>query len=405
VSRLKRGIGVDVLAAARDRIARVFDEFELVYVSFSGGKDSTVLFHLTADEARRRGRRIGVLFIDWEAQFTLTIEHVRECLTLHADVADPYWVALPLRTTNACSMHEPEWTCWEPGKEWVRQPPPDAITDERAFPFYRPAMTFEEFVPAFAAWYGGTALTAAMIGIRSDESLHRFRTIAHETKRTHEGLGWTTWIPGGSTYNAYPIYDWRTEDIWTYLGRERLPYNRLYDRMHQAGVPLHTMRICEPYGDEQRRGLWLFHLVEPETWGRVVARVAGANSAALYAKEAGNILGNQQITLPEGHTYRSFAELLLATMPPPTAEHYRNKIAVYVRYCTTHYGHLYARGIPDAQDGDTGSKDVPSWRRICKVLLRNDYWCKALSFSPTKTAAYDAYKKLMKKRRAAWGIV
>lgn len=59
----QRRLGIDVLTAAKHRIARVFDDFARVYVSFSGGKDSGVLLELAAREARRRGRRLGVLFV------------------------------------------------------------------------------------------------------------------------------------------------------------------------------------------------------------------------------------------------------------------------------------------------------------------------------------------------------
>jgi predicted phosphoadenosine phosphosulfate sulfurtransferase len=198
---------------------------------------------------------------------------------------------------------------------------------------------------------------------------------------------------------VYPIYDWQTEDIWTFHGRTGLPYNALYDRMHQAGLTIHQMRICQPYGDDQRKGLWLFHLIEPETWGRVVARVQGANQGALYAQESGNILGVRTVELPPGHTWESYTMLLLASMPEKTAEHYRNKIAVFLRWYQTRG---YPDGIPD--DGPL-EKGPPSWRRVCKALLRNDYWMKALSFTPHKTAAYDRYTKIMKKRRAVWGLI
>lgn len=57
----------------------------------------------------------------------------------------------PLTTVNGVSQFQPEWICWEPCVEWVRQPPDDAITDMSYFPFYRYAMTFEEFVPAFSS--------------------------------------------------------------------------------------------------------------------------------------------------------------------------------------------------------------------------------------------------------------
>src|SRR5690606_31395498 len=112
----KRGLGITVLEAARERIAWAFDTFPRVYASFSGGKDSTVMLHLVMEEAARRGRKVGLLFIDWEAQYRLTIRHVERCFDLYADHIEPYWIALPLRTTNATSMIEPEWSCWDPAK-------------------------------------------------------------------------------------------------------------------------------------------------------------------------------------------------------------------------------------------------------------------------------------------------
>lgn len=404
----KVGLGVDVLTAARQRTARLFDDFERVCVSFSGGKDSTVALFLAVDEARRRGRKIAVLFIDWEAQYSLTIEHVRTCLDVCADVADPYWIALPLTTVNAVSQIEPEWICWDPDKRdlWVRDLPPEAITDGSDLPFYKHAMTFEEFAPEFARWFAGEhTMSANILGLRSDESLNRYRTIASESKSMHEGLGWTTW-QGAGAYNAYPIYDWHVDDVWTYHSRyPELPYNRLYDRMHQAGLTPHQMRICEPFGDEARRGLWMFHAIEPDTWAKLSARVAGANSGALYVQESGNVLGNRSISLPAGHTWESFAHHILDTMPAKTAEHYRDKIAVYIRYCSQQWPTIYGDGLPDAADGDTGSRDEPSWRRVCKVLLRNDYWCQGLSFSPQKASYYEKYRKIMRRRRQEWGII
>jgi predicted phosphoadenosine phosphosulfate sulfurtransferase len=396
----KRGLGIDVLTAARARIAWTLDTFPRVYVSFSGGKDSTVMTHLACEEARRRGRRIGLLFVDLEGQYKLTIDHVAEMLALYADVVEPYWVCLPIRLRNAVSQFEPRWTCWDPGREhdWVRMPPVQAITDPLFLPFFRPGMEFEEFVPAFGRWYGQGKLTACLVGIRTDESLNRWRTIAGGRKQTLDGRQWTTWC-GDGLYNAYPIYDWHVDDIWTYHARTSLPYNRLYDRMHQAGLTPHQMRICQPYGDDQRKGLWLFHVIEPETWARIVARVNGANQGALYAQDSGNILGNIKITKPAGHTWESFAMLLLDSQPPATREHYRNKIAVFLKW---YADRGYPRGIPD--EGPV-EKDTPSWKRICKALLRNDYWCKGLSFTQQKSEAYSKYLTLMKRRRQEWGLM
>lgn len=397
----KRPLGINVYDAARQRIAWTFDTFDRVYLSFSGGKDSTVMLHLVMDEAIRRGRKVGLLFVDLEAQYKLTIEHVQAMYDLYADHIEPYWIALPIALRNAVSQYEPKWTCWGDDAEWVRQPPDLAITDREAFPFYHYNMEFEEFVPAFGKWYGDMHLTACFVGIRADESLNRYRTIARQDKNKFEDRQHTTWC-GEGLYNVYPLYDWRTDDIWVYHAKTGKPHNRLYDYMHKAGLSIHQMRICQPYGDDQRRGLWLFHVIEPETWGKIVARVNGANSGAMYVKESGNILGNIRITKPEGHTWQSFARLLLASMPAKSKDHFEDKIAVFLQW---YAARGYPNGIPDQADAkEEAAKDVPSWRRICKTLLKNDYWCKGLSFTQTKSEAYERYKKVMKRRRAKWGI-
>lgn len=401
VSALTRPLGIDVLTAARERVAWTFETFPRVYVSFSGGKDSTVMLHLVADEARRRGRGFGLLFVDLEGQYKLTIDHVADCYQRYADIVDPYWVALPIHLRNAVSAYQPQWVCWDPAarKDWIREPPAGAVTDPKTFPWFRSGMEFEEFVPAFGEWYSQDKLTACLVGIRTRESLNRWRTIAAGKKQTLDGKCYSTWM-GTAVYNIYPIYDWHASDIWTYHGKyPDLPYNRLYDRMHQAGLTLHQMRICQPYGDDQRKGLWLFHLIEPETWSKIVARVNGANQGALYATETGNILGVNKITLPPNHTWQSFAMLLLESMPAKTQEHYRNKIAVFLKW-------YEARGYPDGiPDEGSMDKSAPSWKRVCKALLRNDYWCKGLSFTQNKSDAYDKYTKIMKKRRQQWNLI
>lgn len=400
----KRYLDVDVLTAAEERISQVFDDFDRVLLSFSAGKDSTVMLHLAADEARRRGRRFGVLVIDLEGQYQLTIEHALACLDDYRDVCDPYWIALPISLRNAVSVFQPKWTCWDPDVEdaWIRRPPDMAITDPAAFDWFEPGMEFEEFVPMFGEWYAQGEQTAVMVGIRSDESLNRYRTIASTKKTRHKDQGWTTLVTP-NVFNVYPIYDWRTEDIWTWHFRNRdRRHNELYDLMHMAGVPLGHQRICQPYGDDQRRGLWLFQIIEPETWARVVARVNGANGGALYMQEWGNINGYRKITKPVGKTWEEFAELMLASMPPHMEARYRDKILLHIKWWQERG---YPDGIPDeAPPKLEAAKEVPSWRRVCKSLLRNDYWCKGLGFSQHKSDAYEKYQDLMRRRRERWNV-
>lgn len=399
----KYPLNQNVLEAAVDRIAWTLENLPMVCVSFSGGKDSTIMLHLTAQQARKMGKKIHLLFIDWEAQFTYTIEHVNRMLQQYGDVIAKYWwVALPLTTQNALSQYQPEWQCWEPGKPWVRQPPEEAITAPDYFDFYQPGMTFEGFVRAFSDWFAQHRPAAMLVGIRADESYNRFLTIANARKqRFADDKPWTTIAPGGHAWYIYPLYDWKTADIWTWFAKTGECYNPLYNLMFQAGVPPRYMRICEPFGPEQRQGLWLYHVVEPERWAVMCERVSGASSGGIYAGHDNHFYGHRKILKPDHLSWYAYAMLLLDSMPQTTAEHYRNKIAVYLHW----YQKRGMDDIPDTQEGDIGSKDIPSWRRICKVLLNNDYWCRALSFSPNKPKHYQRYSERVKAKRKEWGIL
>lgn len=398
MSVLKKYKEVNVLDASVERISYIFDHFERIYVSFSAGKDSTVMLHLVMAEAVKRNRKVGVLLVDLEGQYNITITHAKACLELYAANIDPYWVCLPIALRNAVSNYQPKWLCWDPTvrKSWIREFPeaPGVITDENFFPFFQSGMEFEEFVPEFGEWYAQGQPCACFVGIRTDESLNRFRTIASNSKVPYEDKQYTTLV-SEQVYNVYPVYDWAVGDLWLYHYKNpKLPHNKIYDYMHKAGLTPSQMRICQPYGDDQRRGLWLFHILEPATWYKVVARVNGANSGALYVQETGNMTGYNKITKPDGHTWKSFTNLLLASLPEPTQKHYIGKFKTFLKWWKARG---YPDGIPEeAPPALESGRIAPSWRRICKVLLRNDYWCKGLAFTQPKSEAYGKYLSMKK---------
>lgn len=395
---MKRYSDQNVLDAARERVAYAFDHFDKISVSFSGGKDSSVMLHLVMAEAIKRGRTVGVLIIDMEAQYAATITHIRDMVARYADHIDLHWVCVPLTLRNAVTNYEPKWTCWDPAKEeiWVRPLPAEASTGER-YPWFVPGMEFEEFVPIWSAWYAAGETMASFVGIRADESLNRFRTIASSTKEMHAGHRWTTLVTE-QVYNVYPIYDWRTQDIWRFHARyPELPHNRVYDLMHQAGVPLSQQRLCQPYGDDQRRGLWLYHILEPATWFKLIARVNGANGGALYVQENGNVMGYNKITKPEGHTWKSFVNLLLLSLPKPTREHYIGRFRSFIDGWR---GRGYDEIPDEAPKVLEDAHWAPSWRRMAKVLLRNDHWCKGLGLTQPKSDAYGQYLEIKKIRKS-----
>jgi len=406
----------NVYDATQERLDFIFDNFGKVCVSFSGGKDSGCLLNLCIDIARKRNRKIGVLFIDLEAFYIKTIEFIERMFSANIDILEAFWVCLPMESPNSLSYLEPTWVWWDKGKEsiWVRPMPINKwVINEKnnTFDFYKKNMPFEKFIEHFAVWYGGGEMTAQLVGIRSDESLNRFRAIAGE-KQNYKGKKYSTKIDD-KTWNFYPIYDWRVEDDWTYNGKFNKDYNCLYNLFYRAGIHLSKMRVDEPFGNEAKAGLNMFRIIEPETWGKVVNRVSGANFGNIYA---GSKMMSSKYKLPKGHTWKSFTKFLLNTLPPETAKNYKRKFIKFIKYwkrtgcpvrsdfinllendcpkaiINTHQYSIRGNGdkevikfrkIVDEHVVDR-KDDILTWKRMAMCIIKNDYICKGLSFSITK---------------------
>lgn len=399
---MKKYININVFDAACNRFDFIYSNFEKVCISFSNGKDSGVLLNLAIEAAKKNNRLpVNVLYIDMEAQYRHAIEFTDRMF--NREEVQGWWVCLPIHLRNAVSQINPYWVCWDKKarKAWVREFPNNkyVINDETYFPFFKYGMEFEEFVPEFAKWFSEGKKTACCVGIRSDESLNRFRTIANEKKIQYENFQWTTKLfpkdENSQIYNCYPIYDWKCEDIWIANGKFNWDYNEIYNLMYLAGVPINKQRLCQPYGDDQRQGLYLFKMLEPETWAKVVNRVEGANFGNRYTETDRTTLGNYKVNLPPGHTYESYAKFLLNTMPQHWADHYREKINKFLDW----WEKEGVKEIPDFADPKKeASKKIPSWRRICKVILKNDWWCKGLSFAQTKKELQKQVKMITRLR-------
>lgn len=394
---MKKYLDKTVLVAAKERVCYAFDNFEKIYVSFSGGKDSSTMLHLVMEEAIKRKRVVGVFIVDLEAQYEMTIRHLEEMVKMYADHIDLHWLCFPLLLRNAVTNFEPRWMCWDPSKKdiWVRQLPKQAA-DNSKYPFFQEGLEFEELIILFGLWYAEGKSCGGFIGIRADESLNRYRTIAVSDKKMHDGNRYTTHV-GDNLFNVYPIYDWRTEDIWRFHSKHpELPHNEIYDQMQKAGVAISQQRLCQPYGDDQRKGLWLYHILEPQTWFKLIARVNGANSGALYIQDSGNMTGYNKISKPDGHTWKSFCNLLLKSMPKKTRDHY---ISRFQRFIAGWRGRGYVADLPDeAPKVLEDAHWAPSWRRMCKVLLRNDHWCKGLGLTQPKSDAYQRFLVIKKEK-------
>ncbi|WP_198033934.1 phosphoadenosine phosphosulfate reductase [Marinilactibacillus sp. 15R] len=401
---MKKYLEKNVLDSALERIEWAFNHFDSVYFSFSGGKDSSVMIQLANIVAKRLDKEFDVLYIDFEAQFKATIDHIYELKEL-SNIREFYHIALPMSLRNAVTQLQPKWICWDENdkQKWIRDLPVDSINmNNNPFEFFYKGMEFEEFIIHFARWYSDKhGHTGAGIGIRSQESLNRWRTIASNKKKTIEGNQWTTIIKDRTkeldAANFYPIYDWVTEDVWGAVSKLDLSYNQVYEMMYKNGLALNEQRLCQPFGDDQRNGLDQYMALEYETWEKLLERVNGVNFGNIYARTSA--LGNIKTNKPEHLNWEQYAIFLLESIGLYNSElmdHYIEKIDKFIAFYEKNEG-IKLADIPDAADKKQESqKKVISWRRIARAIERNDFYMKRLSFSQNKSDE-ERLKKLVSK--------
>ena len=392
----KKYLTKNVLEAAIERLEIIFNNFDNIYFSISGGKDSSVMIQLANIVAQKLNKQFDVLFIDLEAQYQYTIKHVYELKEL-SQIRDFYHISLPIALRNAVSILQPKWICWEEKSKhlWVRDLPEDSINIHNCpFEFFVPGEEFEDFMIEFADWYQKKydGPVAAGIGIRTDESLNRFRTIAfQDNKITFKDYNWTTKIKFHenhiNVYNFYPIYDWRAEDIWGAVSKLDLKFNYVYELMYKNGLSIYEQRLCQPYGDDQRNGLDQFRAIEYETWSKVLNRVNGVNFGNIYCKTTA--LGNIKSTKPDYMTWQEYTVFLLESIGIYNKDlmlHYYNKIKKFMIWYEKNEG-ISLNAIPDEADLKLeNQKKMISWRRIARAIEKNDFYMKRLGFAQTKTA-------------------
>lgn len=304
-----------VLDAARRRMSEVFDRFERVVVSVSGGKDSTVIHCLALEEAERRGRQLEVFFLDQEAEYQSTIDVIREWM--HDPRILPRWFQVPVRMTNATS-HVDYWLhAWGPGERWMREKDPVAVHELDGYPqrFYD-----------FFEWYEeqSSSSTAFIVGLRTREAFNRFRAVS-KNAGCH-GWAWSTKTKNPQAFRVYPIFDWTDGDVWRFIAERQLPYNRHYDRMFaKHGVNFRKMRVSNLIHEQAFRCLADLQEFEPDTYERLIQRIGGVHSAALYATER-HVYDARE--LPEGFkAWSEFRDYLLATTPTDKIERFRRRFA------------------------------------------------------------------------------
>ena len=105
----------NVYELAQERLDVIFREFDTICVSFSGGKDSGVLLNLCIDYIRRNrlNRKLCVFHMDYEIQYSMTIDYVDRVLEANKDILEVYRVCVPFRVTTCTSMYQSYWRPWQ----------------------------------------------------------------------------------------------------------------------------------------------------------------------------------------------------------------------------------------------------------------------------------------------------
>lgn len=419
----------NVYQAANERIEYIFNNFPKIYVSFSGGKDSGVMLNLMIDYIRKNNikKKIGVMIMDNEANYELSLKFMHKIIQQNLDVLDVYWCCLPITLPCTVSSFATEWQCWgvDDEEKWIKpmsKEPYIVNMKNHKFDFFKENMSYDEFWDKFGDWYAQGEKCACLIGIRTDESLNRFRAIMNDRKGMLDGHFWTK-KNTDHVYNCYPIYDWKTEDIWIANGKFEWEYNELYDVFWKAGLTIAQMRVASPFMSESKSSLNLYRVIDPQIWSRLCARVSGANFIATYGKQ----LNYNSFKLPPGHTWKSFTKFLLETLPKEVSENFKMRFAQSIRYWArvgrgldeSVIQDLEKNNIPFTIGGNTRhgnqdkrcvkmlpqdhldmlkchNSDVTSWKRFAITILKNDHTCKYLGLAPTHEQAIRQ-REIMKK--------
>lgn len=285
-----------VLEAARERISWLFDlraagEISDIRVSISGGKDSTVLAWLVLSEAKRRGEKVGVLFLDEEVMYESTIQQVERIIAAFEEHIVLMWLQIPFQLTNATSVSDALLDCWEPGKHklWMRPKREGAIKhkpwapEKEKFRSGCARLDFYGVIENFERCYKNVV---SLVGLRAaGESPNRWRAVTKNPvtlggKRVYWGS------QRGENFTAYPIFDWNFHDVWRFIHDEKVPYSKIYDMQFRKGYPINQMRVSSLIHEKSFKSICDLPEFEPKTYERLCKRIKGIQLAQETGKAA-----------------------------------------------------------------------------------------------------------------------
>lgn len=305
---MKMYLKENVYEAAKKRIEWIFSEFKNVIVSISGGKDSTVVMELALEVAREQGRLpLKVMFIDQEDEWSYTIDYIRS-VKARPEI-DFYWFQVPVLETNAANHQDQYLNSWDPEKRdlWMREKEPDAITEDIPA-IHKYADEFKGVLEEGRRLIFHDEPYANIGGVLAEESLVRFgATTGH---CCYKDVTWGKKEKKGITF--YPIYDWTFDDIWTYIAKNHVKYNRLYDLMFNYGISKQNMRVSSLHHETAYRSMLMLQEIDRDTYEKMCRRLDGVST---FSQLQGQVLVKE---LPEMFgSWKEYRDYLLEHLVRP----------------------------------------------------------------------------------------
>ncbi len=365
-------INKTVLEAAKERMSYVFDEFENIVVSVSGGKDSTTLAHLALSEAHKRNRKIGVFFLDEEVVYDSTIRQIEYILNMYPENAVPLWLQMEFNLTNATSLTEPYLICWEAGKHkiWMRSKNQKAIQHKPWNESKERIINKDiglDFYATLENFQNSRENTAFLVGLRATESPNRWRAVSKNPG--YKDVFWCTKMKHGNV-SMYPLYDWNFHDIWKYIYDEKLKYSKIYDYMYKKGMGIQEIRVSSLIHEKSFKALVELPEFEPKTYNRLLKRVKGISIGNLYGKDRAMLKVQK---LPKNYkTWIEYRDFLLETYPDPVKKEifvkrfgrHLNNSHVARQQCRQLVLNDYENNLPVDNKPDPREATIKKWREL-----------------------------------------
>lgn len=360
----------NVLERSISRFEYIFDNFDSIIVSVSGGKDSTVLASLAIKEAKKRGRKIGMFFLDEEVVYRNTIEQVDYLMNLSPENTKRWWLQVPFNLTNATSLKDSQMIAWDNTrkKDWMHKrkeynvlhPPwgknPRVANKVKGFGFYDVISNFEDCFEN----------TAFLVGLRTDESLNRFRTMIKHPG--YKDILWST--RKRDNFVFYPIYDWHMNDIFKYIYDNNLRYHKYYDFKFKKGLNANDLRVSSLIHEKSFKSINELPEFEPDTYNKLLKRINGIAFAQETAKDGKAFKVRK---LPKNFkTWCSYRDFLLKTYQDIKIKkifiHRFSKQLdneyVAKQQCRQLYLNDYENNLPVDNKEDPVVQTIKKWREI-----------------------------------------